>query len=210
MDVVLIRHARPAVEEGICYGSLDLALATPVMPAPAAMSRALPGYPPARIIASPLTRAAQTAALLRDAWPVDRPGAAPLPAIELEARLREVDFGAWEGLPWDAIARAQLDAWAADLLGARPHGGESTGQALARVAGWADALCAAAARDGSNGSGCIWVVCHAGPMRMLAAHWLGVPLARTLNWQIGFGASASFRLGGYAPALAWWNRPAAE
>jgi len=210
MDVVLIRHARPAVAEGICYGSLDLALAVPVMPAPAGMSRALPGCPPERIIASPLTRAAQTAALLRDAWPAERPGAAPLPAIELEPRLCEVDFGAWEGLPWDAIARAQLDAWAADLLGACPHGGESTGQALARVAGWADALHAAAARDGGNGSGCIWVVCHAGPMRMLAAHWLGVPLARTLGWQIGFGASACFCLGGYAPALAWWNRPAAE
>lgn len=201
MDVVLIRHARPAVAEGICYGSLDLELAQPTTPAPAGMAAALGGRAPVRIIASPLARAVQTAALLREAWPAGWPEATALPAVELEPALREMDFGAWEGRPWDGIARAQLDAWAADLLGARPHGGESAGNALARVAGWADALAA----DGA-GQGCIWVVCHAGPMRMLAAHWLGLPLARTLGWPIGFGASAGFRLGAGAPVLGWWNR----
>ena len=36
-----------------------------------------------------------------------------------------MDFGAWEGVPWDDIPRSELDAWAADFLHARPHGGES-------------------------------------------------------------------------------------
>jgi alpha-ribazole phosphatase len=53
-----------------------------------------------------------------------------------------------------------------DLMGARPHGGESAQQVMARVTAWADTL------DASSGD-CLWVVSHAGPMRMLAAHWLG-------------------------------------
>ena len=44
-----------------------------------------------------------------------------------------MDFGRWEGLPWSAVPRAELDAWAADLMHARPHGGESVAMLLART-----------------------------------------------------------------------------
>jgi len=195
MDVVLIRHARPDVGPGICYGRLDLGLAAPVTPAPRAIMAALPQ--PQRIVTSPLRRASDTALRLMPELP------APGPAPETDPRLCEVDFGAWEGQAWDAIPRAELDALAADVLGACPHGGESAAQAMARVTGWAAALEAAGAPDA-----CIWVVGHAGPMRMLAAHWLGLPLERTLGWELGFGASCLFRLGNGAPQLAWWNRGA--
>ena len=70
---------------------------------------------------------------------------------------------------------------------------------MARVAGWADSL---DVRDDR----CLWVVGHAGPMRMLAAHWLGVPLSVTVNWALGFGASCRFRLGADGARLEWWNR----
>ena len=43
----------------------------------------------------------------------------------VDSRIREMDFGAWEGVPWDAIPRDEMDAWAADFHHARPHGGES-------------------------------------------------------------------------------------
>jgi alpha-ribazole phosphatase len=195
MDVVLIRHARPDVGPGICYGRLDLRLATPVAPAPAAMVAALPT--PQRVLASPLRRAADTALLLRQALPVHTP------EPEFEPRLAEIDFGAWEGRAWDDIPRGELDALAQDLLDACPHGGETAAQAMARVSGWATAL----AQQGISDD-CLWVVGHAGPMRMLAAHWLGLPLATTLGWELGFGASSLFRLGNGAPQLAWWNRGA--
>ncbi|WP_454722639.1 MULTISPECIES: histidine phosphatase family protein [Cupriavidus] len=193
MDLVLIRHAQPRVAPGICYGALDLALAEPVSPAPARMLAALGGLAPRRILCSTLTRARATAALLAEHHAL---------VPEPDARLRELDFGNWEGLAWDALPRADLDAWAADLLHAAPHGGESAATAMARVAEWADAL-PADARDSRD---CLWVVTHAGPMRMLAAHWLGVPLVTTLGWDLAFGASCRFTLGGAAPRLRWWNR----
>ncbi|NOV25144.1 alpha-ribazole phosphatase [Cupriavidus necator] len=191
MDVVLIRHAQPQVAPGTCYGCLDLPLLAPLAPPATQIAAGLPA--PDRIVASPLARALDTARALAQAW------AGPLPAIETEPALREIDFGSWEGVAWDAIDRAALDQWAADLLHARPHGGEAPAQAMARVVEWAATL--AGARDQ-----CVWVVGHAGPMRMLAAHWLGVPLAATLDWELGFGASCRFRLGQGAARLCWWNR----
>lgn len=210
MDLVLIRHARPAVDDGVCYGRLDLPLAEPMSPpaeailsaaASAASANGVP--PPARIVCSPARRAsvsAQRIALARVAQAGET-----APAIDSDARLQELDFGAWEGQCWDAVPRAELDRWAADLIDARPHGGESARTAYARVVEWADAI----ARPASVP--CLWMVGHAGPIRMLAAHWLGLPLSVTLDWQLGWGASCGFRLGpgGARPVrLLWWNRTA--
>lgn len=195
MDVVLIRHARPDIGPGICYGRMDLCLAAPVAPAPAAIVAALPT--PHRVLTSPLQRAADTARLLLQALP------SHMLEPEFEPRLVEIDFGAWEGRAWDEVPRSELDALANDLLDACPHGGETAAQVLARVAGWATSLAQQASPDA-----CLWVIGHAGPMRMLAAHWLGLPLATTLGWELGFGASCLFRLGNGTPQLAWWNRSA--
>jgi alpha-ribazole phosphatase len=191
MDVVLIRHAQPQVPAGTCYGCLDLPLIAPLTPSAAQIAAGLPA--PDRIIASPLARALGTARALAQAC------AAGVPALDTEPALREIDFGSWEGVAWEAIDRSALDQWAADLLHARPHGGESPAQAMARVVGWAATLAEARVQ-------CLWVVGHAGPMRMLAAHWLDVPLAVTVNWDLGFGASCRFRLGQGAARLGWWNR----
>ena len=55
--------------------------------------------------------------------------------VKKDARLQEMNFGAWEGQPWAAIARAELAAWTADFASYRPGGnGESVTQFMARVA----------------------------------------------------------------------------
>jgi alpha-ribazole phosphatase len=78
-----------------------------------------------RILTSPMKRAARLAEGLARARGLD---------LSTDARLAEMDFGAWEGRRWDDIPRAELDAWAADLLNARPHGGESVAMMAARAA----------------------------------------------------------------------------
>ena len=47
----------------------------------------------------------------------------PMPKID--DRLAEMNFGDWEGRPWDSIPRLEIDAWAADVAGYAPPGGES-------------------------------------------------------------------------------------
>ena len=91
MQVFLIRHPRPIVGPGICYGRLDV----DCYDAPAvanALKPLLPGG--TRVFSSPLRRARQLAEALS-------------PNVIVDARLSEIDFGEWEGRHWDAIDRQQ-------------------------------------------------------------------------------------------------------
>ncbi|GCB03815.1 alpha-ribazole phosphatase [Ralstonia sp. SET104] len=192
MDVILIRHARPAMTAGLCYGRTDLALASPMDPDPSAVVEKLVAHKPHRLLASPLQRSRLTAEAMAQA--------AQLPAIEIDAQLMELDFGAWEGCQWDDIPRAEIDCWARDLVHGNPHGGESAADLLARVTTWANATTAMPVP-------CVWAVTHAGCMRALAAHWLQRPLAETLQWPLQWGAASGFRVQpGALPVLLFWNR----
>ncbi len=145
MILHLVRHPPPLIEAGICYGRLDVPADLDRSAADALRAELPPGLP---VWSSPLRRCRQLAELLH-----------PGPAID--ERLAEMNFGDWEGMAWDAIPRHELDAWAADVAGYAPPGGESPsavqGRALAFVAGLAvpEAV----------------VVTHAGVIRVLVAHW---------------------------------------
>ncbi len=149
MELVLVRHPQPEVAPGICYGRSDVP-ASPAAIAAVAQTlfdAGLPGTLP--VFASPLRRCAELAARL----------GAP---VTSDARLAEMDFGAWEMQPWDVIPRAEIDSWSADLLHYRPGGGENVMDVARRVAAFLDAL-----RDANLPRALL--VCHAGSMRLLAA-----------------------------------------
>lgn len=124
MALTLLRHTTPAVAPGTCYGMTDLALADTFA---AEAQGVLAGLPDGitRIVASPLTRCQRLATVVSQAR--------GLP-LSTDPNWREMDFGAWEGTAWDAIPRAEIDAWAADFMGYAGHGGESVADLRARVA----------------------------------------------------------------------------
>ena len=77
--------------------------------------------------------------------------------MKKDARLQEMNFGAWEGQPWADIARDELAAWTADFAAYQPGGsGESVNAFMARVARAFDELPTAADT--------LWIT-HAGVMR---------------------------------------------
>ncbi|MFC5477228.1 histidine phosphatase family protein [Massilia suwonensis] len=150
MRLLLVRHPRPDVAAGVCYGSADV-------PANAEETRRVhttlsdAGFPgPLPVYASPLRRCAGLARLLAG------------DQVVFDARLAEMDFGAWELRSWDDIGRDAVDAWNADLLHYRPGGGESLLQVARRVTAFRDALYAAGHPEAL-------VICHAGTMRLLTA-----------------------------------------
>ncbi|MFO1345217.1 MAG: alpha-ribazole phosphatase family protein [Rhodocyclaceae bacterium] len=147
MQVYLIRHPRPQIAEGVCYGRLDMP-AQDVATTAATLRTQLPPHLP--VISSPLRRCRELAEALH-------------PSPRFEAQLMEMHFGEWEGLAWDAIPRDALDAWAADLLHHRPPGGESAAVLQARAVACLDTLAA------EGVPACI-VITHAGVMRALAGH----------------------------------------
>lgn len=163
--MILLRHTRPEGGEGVCYGASVLDVGPDFGAAAAAVLEGLP--PITRLRSSPLRRCHCLAA---------RIAAARGLRVETDPRLAEMDFGSWERLPWGQISRQELDAWAADFYGARPHGGESVAMLAERVAA---ALAEVRAMAGSV----LWVT-HAGVAKAAAAH-----LAHGEGWQtrLGFG-----------------------
>jgi alpha-ribazole phosphatase len=53
---------------------------------------------------------------------------------QVDARLSEMNFGAWDGLAWNEIGVEAVDAWCADFAAHAPGGGESVTQVLSRCA----------------------------------------------------------------------------
>ncbi|KVL03439.1 alpha-ribazole phosphatase [Burkholderia territorii] len=173
MDLVLIRHPAVAVEPGICYGRSDVPLAASAEAAARAVRARLAalGAPlPEQVWTSPLTRCASVAERLAQAFGVP---------LRRDAGWQEMDFGTWELRRWDDIDRAALDAWAADLMHACAHGGESVARFAARVACVADALTRTDAPQ--------WALTHAGVIRAFASHALRVPLDTLLSRPVPTG-----------------------
>ncbi|ABX38315.1 Phosphoglycerate mutase [Delftia acidovorans SPH-1] len=170
----LVRHARPLVAPGICYGRLDMqADAQSTADAAQALHLALPAD--CLLAHSPLRRCRQLAQALQAL----RPGL----ASAMDSRLLEMDFGEWEGQPWDALDRSAIDAWAADLAGHAPGRGESLATMLRRV----DEALQQASR-GSVGDGAardtVWIT-HAGVARCV--QWLmreGSALPQAGQWTL--------------------------
>ena len=157
MKLHLVRHPKPSVDTGCCYGATDVPVNEAELARVHAALRAagLPGALP--VYASPLQRCALLAQRLQPQ------------GVRLDARLAEMNFGAWELRTWSDIPRVEVDAWAADLLDYRPGGAENVREVAHRVAGFVDALRAGGVDDAL-------VICHAGTIRLLLAMQSGLPL----------------------------------
>ncbi len=154
MKLWIVRHAKPLIEGGICYGALDVAADAPhTLQAACALAQALPMH--CKVWVSPLQRCMKLAEALFELRPELKP--------RTDARLREMDFGTWEGVAWDAVPLAAMQAWTDDFGAHRFGGVESANEVLARVAELWDA----ALKDASPCH--VWIT-HAGVAR--AAHLL--------------------------------------
>lgn len=164
MQVFLIRHPRPQVAAGVCYGQTDLP-AIEVTQTAALLLAQLPADLP--VISSPLQRCRVLAEALH-------------PAPRLLAGLMEMHFGEWEGKRWDDIGAAALDAWAADLLHHAPPGGESAAMLQARSVACLNTLAA-------EGLSACAVVTHAGVMRAAVGHARQLPVAEWSQLPFDYG-----------------------
>ena len=122
--VYLIRHALPVFPDGQrrCLGRTDIPLGNAGMTQAEAMAARLP--PVTAVFSSPLTRAVQTAKMIR-------------PEIAVLPGLRELDYGQWDGLTFDQIRQRFPELFAArehdkSLL---PPGVEPPRQAITRFLG---------------------------------------------------------------------------
>ena len=180
MRLWLLRHAPVDAAPGTCYGATDLtALAEATQAAAASVAPLLSAS--MALHSSPLQRcsalAGAIAGLRRE-----------LPPFQFDARIAEMDFGAWEGRPWSAIDRTDFDAWLSDFEDARAGvTGESTRLFMQRVGAAWDAWRA-------TGRDALWVT-HAGVIRAVWLLQKGVRCPTSaIDWPtqaIGFGELTS-------------------
>jgi alpha-ribazole phosphatase len=166
----LIRHTRPDIEPGICYGQLDMDVADGFEEEANHVLNCLPELE--LVIASPLLRTHRLGEFLAQEQRCE---------LRSDARLMEKHFGAWEGKYWDDIARHEIDAWAADVMDYAPPGGESARQLMRRVQAFMDDLAQLPQQH-------IAVVAHGGNIRAMLAQIAGIPLTDTLDWAMEYGA----------------------
>ncbi|WP_165968504.1 histidine phosphatase family protein [Saccharopolyspora elongata] len=160
--LLLIRHAQTqCTVEGRFCGAHDATLTA----TGETMARHLAGHPALDgidlVLSSPATRARATAERLTRGTG----------KYEVDDRLRELSFGAWESKkPSDLHGDERYESWKRNPALHCPPGGESGLEVAARVV--------AAVRDALERSREVAVVTHKAPVRLAACFLLGIPLSR--------------------------------
>ena len=164
--ILLIRHGE--VEErfhGRFIGSTDAPLSDSGRAECRALRARVEEHAPELFFHSPLRRAVETLELVKT------PGA----RLVADPRLREIDFGHWEGLLFDEIARIaspeELRIWAEEPGAMEFPAGESFAAFSARVDAFTRELVTAPEE-------CAAVVTHGGVLMRMISVWKGLPPQR--------------------------------
>src|SRR5688572_22596994 len=185
MDVLtrlyLIRHGE--VEQTyhkVFGGRIDMELSPLGHEQVRAMARFLRAAPPDVMYASPMRRVQQTLAPL-----AEETGLKPI----LMEGLREVDFGAWTGLSWDAVLEqhgVSAYSWLDQLEEGTIEKAETVPEFRKRVEVSLDQILAEA--PGKN----VAVICHGGVIRMLLAILLELPFRKMSMFEIEYASVTKF------------------
>ncbi|MEN9315724.1 MAG: hypothetical protein RIS35_2117 [Pseudomonadota bacterium] len=178
MKLLLIRHPRPDVDEGLCYGRMDVPPQAAHLDETVEALRArwqAAGNPPHRVFSSPLRRCALVANALADR---------PWPRPVFDPRIAEMSFGHWEGRPWAEVPAEQMSAWRADIGRVAPPGGESLADVSRRLLDFVDEHLAAPEHDETE----VVVVTHVGIIQTALRVLRGEPMNGFGKIRIDFGS----------------------
>lgn len=121
MKITLVRHTSVAVEKGVCYGQTDVPLRSTFPQEAEIVRQKLSGKSFDAAFTSPLSRCTLLAEYCGYA-----------DAIR-DARLMEMNFGAWEMQRFNDISDPNLQQWYGDWFHTAATGGESSQQQQQRL-----------------------------------------------------------------------------
>lgn len=204
--IYLVRHTKPDVPQGVCYGQSDIGVARSF----SAESRttfeklcALEGaqnLDALHIVSSPLQRCLLLAEVLRGAQNLET---MPIPTDD---RLKEMNFGAWEMRRWRDIDEFVMNAWMRDYVNTRATDGESFREVVERtVAAFHDhakySFSATASIDAP-----LVIVAHSGVIRAMLAHHLEMPLHKAFSLEIDYGSISAIAAKPHYSSVLFVNR----
>jgi len=186
---ILVRHGAISSQwKGICYGCQDVPLCDHWMTQSDALVRQLASLRPRAVFHSGLSRSSWLAQRVRSHGSPDD-GTCEL--LE-DVRLRERNFGDWEGKTWDDVYASDRDNFHGlidkpDTY--RPPRGETTTEMQKRVVQWYEDC---NQRGWLNGQTVI-AITHSGPIAALAGHLLSLAPEHWSPWMLGYGEILTVR-----------------
>lgn len=154
--MIFLRHPKPDIADGVCYGQTDIDIA---QIGHAQIEEALKSTPKAnKILSSPALRCKKLTLSL-----AERDNVEPI----FDDRLWELNMGDFEGVRWDEMDTALSKKWLSNPIKGSPPNGESFGDLQIRV------LAALAEHLDETHKNTI-VICHASPIRAVQMAWQNI------------------------------------
>ena len=161
MEIYLIRHTTPLIQNGICYGQSDLDVTNSFVEESRLIKNVLPNNIE-RVYSSPLKRCTRLASVVF-----------PDQTILLLDDLREINCGIWEMQAWDDIPKKELQPWMDDFVNVSIPGGESYTELHERVTRCFDSL--------RQEKFTLAIIAHGGVIRSILSHITNTPLKDSFN-----------------------------
>ena len=166
MEIYLIRHTKPKVGKGICYGQTDLEIdETSFEQELNFISKKLPNHIE-KYFSSPLKRCRQLAEKLNSDFSTDK-------------RLMELNFGNWENKNWNEIDQNQLNGWMQDFVNISPPNGENYKDLHLRTESFINEVLKTNLQK-------IAIITHAGNIRSFLSFVLSLPLENSFRIHLDY------------------------
>ncbi|TWU15287.1 histidine phosphatase family protein [Allorhodopirellula heiligendammensis] len=175
LDVTLIRHGEVEPQwKSICYGAMDVPLSPAGQAAGQTLAAAIGQQSRADFVFhSGLSRTASLAKMIAVHFPSAR-------VIE-DDRLRERDYGDWQGATWDRVYHSDpenFNGLVDDPDNYRPPGGETTTEMQSRVVQWFGDL------GRIDHATKVIAVSHSGPIAALAGYCHNLHASEWQPWML--------------------------
>ena len=168
--IYLIRHTKPLVDKGICYGQTDLDVADTFLGEAEIIKKVLPPTIET-VYSSPLQRCAKLATTLF-----------PTHNIIHQPTLMELNCGNWEMQYYDHIPKHEIDPWMADYVNYTIPNGESYTTLYNRII-------KAFENIATQHKEPIAIVAHGGVLRSILSYITNTPLVNSFDaFKIHYGA----------------------
>ncbi|MEX0983174.1 MAG: alpha-ribazole phosphatase [Bacteroidales bacterium] len=179
MRVHLLRHTKPEIEGGICYGQIDIGVSKTYSNELTLIKSKVSSITFDSIFSSPLKRCVLLAESL---CPENI-------EIKTDDRLKEMSFGKWEMMNWQDIAKGnEAREWFNDYVNVKCPNGESFTDLHSRVKDFLNTI------KGQSLFQDTLIITHAGVIRTFYSIVKSVSLKESFGLKIGFGELKTFQL----------------
>lgn len=186
-SIYLIRHTTPNVAKGVCYGFTDIEVAESFPDDLCNVREKLQNITFSHFYSSPSIRCRQLAENLH----ADK--------ITFDERLKELNFGQMEMVPYDEMDKEWLNRWMNDFVNVKCPAGESFLELQTRVIDFYQELLQ---KDEST----IGIATHGGVIRSLICHILKIPLQNAFKIVFDWGGISKISINDSLVKIDFINR----